>query len=92
MRATGTTSTNYNWNILNDDSFKLQSKNLANAYTTMFEISGSGDVGIGTTPVVGTKLNVGGVLNTIGNITSSGIITVASLQSGGETINSSRKC
>jgi hypothetical protein len=42
LRASGTTSTNYNWNILNDNSFKLQSKNLANAYTTRFEISGDG--------------------------------------------------
>jgi hypothetical protein len=71
---------------MNDNSFKLQSKNLATAYATMFEISGAGDVGIGSAPVVGTKLNIGGILNTSGNITSSGIITGASLQSGGETI------
>ncbi len=52
LRATGTTSTNYNWNIMNDNAFKLQSKNLATAYATMFEMSGTGDVGIGTTPEV----------------------------------------
>jgi hypothetical protein len=48
LRATGTASANYNWNILNDNSFKLQSKNLANSYASRFEISGDGNVGIGT--------------------------------------------
>jgi hypothetical protein len=81
-----TSSTNFNWNILNDNAFKLQSRNLATAYSTMFEISGAGDVGIGSDPIVGTKLNVGGVLNTTGNINSSGIITGSSLQGGGGTI------
>jgi hypothetical protein len=49
LRATGTASANYNWNILNDNSFKLQSKNLANSYASRFEISGDGNVGVGTT-------------------------------------------
>ena len=63
VRATDIASANYNWNILNDNSFKLQSKNLATAYTTTFEIAGNGNIGINTGPHATYKLDVNGTLN-----------------------------
>jgi hypothetical protein len=65
-----TASTNFNWNILNDNSFKLQSRNLATAYATRFEMSGAGDVGIGTVASTANKLDVNGSIKGVGIYTT----------------------
>lgn len=70
LRATGTASALYNWNILNDDAFKIQSKNLATSYATRFDISGVGNVGIGNATEVASKLCIGGSLRTTSHITA----------------------
>ena len=41
IRATGTTSSLYNWTVYNDDNFKIASKNLATAYTCLLYTSPS---------------------------------------------------
>ena len=68
VRGLTSSSTDFNWRILNDNSFKIQNKNLQNAYADRFAISSAGNVGIGTIDVL-QKLHV------VGNIIATGDIT-----------------
>ena len=48
VRGLTSSTTNFNWNILNDNSFKIQNKTSTNAYADRFTISNTGNVGIAT--------------------------------------------
>ena len=66
VRGLTSSTTDFNWNILNDNNFKIQNKNSTNAYADRFIISSAGDVAINTTTNPLYKLNVGGAINATG--------------------------
>jgi hypothetical protein len=76
VRGLTSSSTDFNWRILNDNAFKIQNKTSTNAYADRFVISSVGNVGIGTAPsaVATTKLDILGDVKITGNIALSGAI------------------
>jgi hypothetical protein len=75
IRATGTTSSLYNWSVYNDDKFKIAGKNLGTGYSDRLIIAGSGNVGIVTTPDLTYRLTVGGAIKATDTISAQNGIT-----------------
>jgi hypothetical protein len=78
VRGLTSSSTDFNWRMLNDNAFKIQNKTSTNAYADRFVISSAGNVGIATTPHATYRLDVNGTIN------------ATSVLVGGSTISGSK--
>ena len=74
VRGLTTSTSNFNWNILNDNNFKIQNKNSTNAYDTKLQITSTGYVGIGATTTPAYPLDVIGDVNITGEFRKNGTI------------------
>jgi hypothetical protein len=78
IRGLTSSTTDFNWNILNDNNFKIQNKTSTNAYADRFVISSVGNVGIGITAPGLYKLNVNGSVYISGGLTTNASIYTSS--------------
>ncbi len=74
VRGLTSSTTDFNWNILNDNSLKIQNKTSTNAYDTKLQITSTGKVGIGVTTTPTYPLDVIGDVNITGEFRKNGTI------------------